>query len=50
MVIEGTINISDQTLGRRDAIGITETEKIVFTAKTKSRILLIEVPMATTAV
>lgn len=50
MVIEGNISINDQTLGRRDAIGITETEKIIFTTKAKSRILLIEVPMATTAV
>lgn len=50
MVIEGTINTDNQTLGRRDAIGITEIAKIVFTAKTKSRVLLIEVPMATTAV
>lgn len=49
MVIEGGVDINDQTLGRRDAIGITETEKIAFTAKTKSRILLIEVPMKTTS-
>lgn len=45
MVIAGRIEIAEQTLGRRDAIGVTEAEKITLTAKEPSRLLLIEVPM-----
>lgn len=47
MVIEGSIEIDGHTLGRRDAIGITETEKISLTAKENSRLLVVEVPMKT---
>ena len=47
MVVEGSIEIEDQTLKRRDAIGITEKEKMTITAKEACRLLLIEVPMAT---
>lgn len=50
MVIEGSIDIAEQTLERRDAIGITETEKVSLTAKVPSRVLVIEVPMQVRAV
>lgn len=47
MVVEGSIDVESQTLKRRDAIGITEKEKIIITAKGACRLLLIEVPMVT---
>lgn len=45
MVIEGSIEIAEHTLEKRDAIGITEIESILLVAKEKSRLLMIEVPM-----
>lgn len=47
MVIEGCIEINQQTLGKRDAIGITATETISITTKETGRVLAIEVPMST---
>jgi hypothetical protein len=44
-LIEGEVSIADQILEKRDAIGITETEKVVITAKTKSKLLVIDVPV-----
>lgn len=44
-VIEGEINITGTNLGKRDAIGIEDTEKISLTAAKDSELLLIEVPM-----
>lgn len=44
-VIEGSIKIGDQTLGKRDALGITETKDFSFTALEDSEVLLLEVPM-----
>jgi len=45
MVIEGEISVVDQSLGRRDAMGISETTSISIQAKEDSQVLLIEVPM-----
>lgn len=45
MVIEGSIEIDGQTLGKRDAIGITTVDHFRLLAKQPSRLLLIEVPM-----
>ncbi len=45
MVVEGKLEIGGEVLGRRDAIGIEEADKINFTAKENSELLLIEVPM-----
>jgi len=42
-VIEGNIEIEGKQLSRRDAIGISETEKINITAKENSEFLIIEI-------
>ncbi|MCH8277288.1 MAG: pirin family protein [Bacteroidetes bacterium] len=44
-VIDGSIEIADETLERRDAIGVWETSSIEFTASTAADVLFIEVPM-----
>jgi len=44
-VIEGSININGQALGRRDGLGIYETNKLTIRSEEPSRILLMEVPM-----
>lgn len=45
IVIEGEVNINGNQLNRRDAIGISEVEKIEIMAKSKAEILLIEIPV-----
>lgn len=45
LVIEGAIEIENETLARRDAIGITEQESIHIKATEGAKILAIEVPM-----
>jgi quercetin 2,3-dioxygenase len=45
MVVEGEINIADENLQKRDAIGIWNETEVNFTAKTKSKVLVLEVPM-----
>lgn len=45
MVVEGIIEIGGEVLEKRDAIGIEDADKINFTAKENSELLLIEVPM-----
>ena len=46
MVIEGEFDVEDQSLSRRDAIGITDIDSIKITARSKdAQVLLIEVPM-----
>lgn len=44
-VLEGEVTIGDQKLGKRDASGIWDTDKISITANTNAEILLIDVPM-----
>jgi len=44
-VLEGEVTINDQKLGKRDAIGIWDTDNISITANTNAEILLIDVPM-----
>jgi len=44
-VIEGKVKVENQELNSRDAIGIWDTEKINLTSITKSKVLLMEVPM-----
>ncbi|HEY6438030.1 MAG TPA: pirin family protein [Ignavibacteriaceae bacterium] len=44
-LIEGEISAGDQRLSKRDGIGISETDEFSITAKSDSKILLIEVPM-----
>lgn len=44
-LIEGSVEIEGKTLGERDAIGITDCESFEINIQTKSKILLVEVPM-----
>jgi len=44
-LIEGEAKILDETLGRRDAIGIFDTEKFNIAATKNSKILIIDIPM-----
>jgi hypothetical protein len=45
VAVEGTVQIGDVVLERRDAAAITGTDTIEFFAKDYCRILVIEVPM-----
>lgn len=45
MLIEGEINVADQTLIKRDAMGISETNEVKIFANKASKVLAIEVPM-----
>jgi redox-sensitive bicupin YhaK (pirin superfamily) len=44
-VIDGNVTINGQSLFKRDAIGIWDTDKLDITAGTNAKVLLIEVPM-----
>ncbi len=44
-VIEGKINVANETLNRRDALGIWDMESFEISIEEDSKILLIEVPM-----
>ncbi len=44
-IIEGEATISGNKLGRRDGMGITETDKIEIHADTNTEILLMDIPM-----
>lgn len=44
-VIEGSIEIGDTVLNKRDAIGLSETNEVQIKSSENARILLIEVPM-----
>mgnify|MGYP000265951760 CR=1 FL=1 len=43
-IIEGSIELKDLTLKRRDGVGVYDTDEVEFKATEKSRALLIEVP------
>lgn len=45
MVVSGEATVGDQTLGKRDGLGIYDTEEVDIDVKAGSEILLIEVPM-----
>jgi redox-sensitive bicupin YhaK (pirin superfamily) len=45
MVIEGEVNAENETLNKRDAIGVYDTDKVTFKANTVSKIMVLEVPM-----
>jgi redox-sensitive bicupin YhaK (pirin superfamily) len=44
-VIEGSVTVAGQELGPRDAYGMWSVDEAHFTAHTKARVLLMEVPM-----
>ena len=45
MVIEGEIDIENEILGKRDAVGISDTKNVHLKARTASELIFIEVPM-----
>ncbi len=45
MIIDGIVNIIDQKLQKRDAIGIWESDTIIMKTEKTSKILVVEVPM-----
>lgn len=45
MVVDGSIQVNDEKLSKRDAIGVKGTESIHIKAESDSQILFIEVPM-----
>jgi len=45
VVINGSVTINDTTLGKRDAIGISETDSFSITASEDAELLAIEIPM-----
>ena len=44
-VIEGAFIVANEKLGKRDAVGVWNTNKISFEAQSESRVLIVEVPM-----
>jgi len=44
-IIEGEVEIEGQKLGKRDGIGIWDTDEISIAVRAKSKILLMDVPM-----
>ncbi|HHP7242799.1 MAG TPA: pirin family protein [Cyclobacteriaceae bacterium] len=46
LILEGNVKINHQELHRRDGLGIWETESIQLKSGSKSRVLLMEVPMS----
>lgn len=45
-VIEGAVSINGQSLGRRDGLGVWDTDKFAIRANEKAELLLMEVPMS----
>ena len=44
-VIEGKATVAGQQLGKRDALGISDTDSFEITADEKSDVIVFEVPM-----
>lgn len=44
-VLEGEVEIAGETLNRRDALGVWDTDQIELTATSQAKVLLMEVPM-----
>ncbi|PQJ77969.1 pirin family protein [Polaribacter porphyrae] len=44
-LIDGKVEVADETLENRDAAGISDTEKVTIKASKKSKLLVIDVPM-----
>ncbi len=45
-VLEGQIEVADQLLDKRDGIGIWNTEEISLKFNTKTKVLVMEIPLA----
>ena len=44
-VIEGTVTVAGQKLNRRDGLGVSETEVIEIKTDSKTKLLVMEIPM-----
>jgi redox-sensitive bicupin YhaK (pirin superfamily) len=44
-IVDGTIKVADNTLNKRDAIGITDANKVTISSNQQSDLIIIEVPM-----
>jgi redox-sensitive bicupin YhaK (pirin superfamily) len=44
-ILEGSVTINDQVLGKRDGFGVWDTEKIELKSTSGSKFMLMEVPM-----
>lgn len=44
-ILEGSATVNGETLGRRDAIGVWDTEEVEFLAESDAKILLMDIPM-----
>lgn len=44
-VVEGTVNVENNELSRRDAIGVSDSNKVSISSKSNSDLVIIEVPM-----
>lgn len=44
-VVDGEVEVADNTLEQRDALGVSETESVTINAKKSSDLVIIEVPM-----
>ena len=45
-VIDGVVSIDGHKLNKRDAITVSDSEKVTVTSEENSKVLIIEVPMA----
>lgn len=45
LLIDGEATAAGQSLGHRDAVGVTETDNVTIAATTNAKVLLMEVPM-----
>ena len=45
IVIDGEVEVGNQSLSRRDAIGVWETQNVEIKTKSDSELLLVQVPM-----
>lgn len=44
-LIDGEVSVANETLNNKDAIGITQTDKVILKAAKNSKLLVIDVPM-----
>ena len=44
-LIEGEVQVADEILEKRDAVGISEIDKVTVKASKNSKLLVIDVPM-----
>lgn len=44
-VIEGSVTVAGKELGKRDALGVSDTDSVTITASTNSDVLIYEIPM-----